>query len=182
MSQLKNHLIESLIEREGGYVNDPTDRGGETMYGITKNTARQHGYKGEMRDLPYELAFMIYESTYWAPLKLDDIYNISDALTEQLFDFAVNSGVSTAAKSLQRVLNVLNNRQSLYSDLKTDGVFGSVSLSALAAYINNRKQAGVKVLIESIRAQRITFCINIAANDESQEKYTYGWLSRVVNL
>lgn len=182
MSQIKNHLIEELIEREGGYVNDPTDRGGETMYGITLNTARQYGYQGAMRDLPYELAFMIYEAIYWTPLKLDDIQNISEALTEQLFDFGVNSGTGAAARCLQRGLNVLNNRQTLYPDLTEDGVLGSRSMSALKTFVSHRKQAGLKVLTEAVRGMRIGFCVNIASKDESQEKYSFGWLQRIVNL
>lgn len=182
MSQLRNRLIEELIEREGGYVNDPTDRGGETMYGITKAVARQYGYQGAMRSLPYELAFKIYQDRYWTPLKLDEVQQISETLTEQLFDFGVNSGVVAAAKKFQLALNVLNNRQTLYPDLTADGIFGSRTLQALVKYIDHRKQAGVKVLIEAVRGQRISYCINIAAKDESQEKYSFGWLKRIVNL
>ena len=31
-----NEIIETVLTHEGGYVNDPTDLGGETKYGITK--------------------------------------------------------------------------------------------------------------------------------------------------
>ncbi|WP_445946378.1 glycoside hydrolase family 108 protein [Shewanella sp.] len=182
MSQFKNRLIDELIDREGGYVNDPTDRGGETMYGITLKVARKYGYKGAMRHMPYELAFMIYADIYWAPLKLDEISKISEALSEQLFDFGVNSSPAAAACSLQQALNVLNNRQTLYPDLLADGVLGSRTTAALKSYVSHRKQAGVKVLTEAVRGQRISFCIGIAANDESQEKYSFGWLERIVNL
>ncbi|MEZ9198580.1 glycoside hydrolase family 108 protein [Shewanella sp. 10N.286.54.B9] len=182
MSQLRNRLIAEVIEREGGYVNDPTDRGGETMYGVTVKVAREYGFKGAMCDLPYELAFNIYQDRYWAPLKLDEIQPLSEVLTEQLFDFGVNSGVGRAGKCLQQVLNVLNNRQTLYPDLNADGVVGSRTLRALNKYVDHRKQGGLKVLIEAVRGQRISFCINIAVKDESQEKYQFGWLQRIVHL
>ncbi|MFT5788018.1 MAG: lysozyme family protein [Shewanella sp.] len=182
MSQLRNRLIKDLIEREGGYVNDPTDHGGETLYGITVKVARTYGYKGAMRELPYELAFKIYQDRYWAPLKLDDIQQVSEVLAEQLFDFGVNSGIHRAGKCLQRVLNVLNNCQTLYPDLTADGVVGSRTLHGLIKFIDHRKQSGLKVLIEAVRGQRISFCINIAVKDESQEKYQFGWLNRIVNL
>ncbi|MDP5146005.1 hypothetical protein ORI98_06095 [Shewanella sp. ULN5] len=182
MNELKNRLIENLIEREGGYVNDPTDRGGETNYGITINVARDYGYKGEMRDLPYELAFKIYQDRFWAPLKLDDISAISEDLTEQLFDFGVNSGVGTATKQLQTLLNVLNNQQTLYPDLVIDGALGSRTLLALQQYVAHRKLQGMLVLVEAVRGKRIAFCVDIAANDERQEKYSFGWLKRIVNL
>lgn len=182
MSELKKHLIAELIEREGGYVNDSTDRGGETMYGITIKTALQYGYSGKMKDLPYELAVQIYVDRYWAPLNLDEIQKVSEAITEQLFDFGVNSGIANAGKSLQTALNVLNHSQKLYPDLKADGVLGSKTIAALKAFADHRKQTGLKVLNEAIRGQRISFCIAIAANDETQEKYSFGWLQRIVNL
>ncbi|HUG46231.1 MAG TPA: glycosyl hydrolase 108 family protein, partial [Sphingomicrobium sp.] len=58
-------LIEALLEREGGYVNHPSDRGGPTNYGITEAVARAHGYQGSMRRLPREEAVAIYKRLYW---------------------------------------------------------------------------------------------------------------------
>ncbi|KCW15189.1 glycosyl hydrolase 108 family protein, partial [Acinetobacter baumannii 42057_4] len=48
--------LEELIKREGGYVNNPADRGGATKYGITEAVARANGFKGNMRDLPLDVA------------------------------------------------------------------------------------------------------------------------------
>ena len=45
-----DQLVEALIDREGGYVNHPADRGGATCFGITEAVARAHGYGGAMRD------------------------------------------------------------------------------------------------------------------------------------
>jgi len=33
-------LAEEIVDREGGYVNDPDDPGGPTKYGVTIHTAR----------------------------------------------------------------------------------------------------------------------------------------------
>ncbi|EPH1975837.1 glycosyl hydrolase 108 family protein, partial [Acinetobacter baumannii 45002_8] len=44
--------LDELIKREGGYVNNPADRGGATKYGITQAVARTNGFKGNMKDLP----------------------------------------------------------------------------------------------------------------------------------
>src|SRR6266478_2656628 len=55
----------ALIGNEGGYVFDPRDPGGETMYGITSRVAAKHGYAGAMRDLPLELAKSIAKTEYW---------------------------------------------------------------------------------------------------------------------
>ncbi|STF91278.1 Predicted lysozyme (DUF847) [Escherichia coli] len=40
------------------------------MWGITQNTARAHGYRGDMRDLTREQALMILEGDYWYGLVL----------------------------------------------------------------------------------------------------------------
>ena len=45
-------LIEALLDREGGYVDHPADKGGPTCFGITEAVARAHGYAGPMRQLP----------------------------------------------------------------------------------------------------------------------------------
>ena len=51
-----DELIDELIEREGGYVHHPADRGGPTRFGITEAVARAHGYGGAIADLPREEA------------------------------------------------------------------------------------------------------------------------------
>lgn len=55
--------LDELIKREGGYVNNPADRGGATKYGITEAVARTNGYKGNMKDLPRDVAKAIYRKT-----------------------------------------------------------------------------------------------------------------------
>lgn len=58
--------LEELIKREGGYVNNPADRGGATKYGITQAVARENGWNGNMKDLPLEFAKSIYKNnTGW---------------------------------------------------------------------------------------------------------------------
>ena len=39
-------LIDALIDREGGFVDNPADKGGPTCFGITEAVARAHGYAG----------------------------------------------------------------------------------------------------------------------------------------
>lgn len=182
MNDLKKKLIAQVIEREGGYSNDPTDRGGETMFGITKQVAADNGYTDSMKNLPYALAFSIYQKRYWDTLKLNDISVIDQELATQLFDFGVNSGISSAAKTLQQVLNVLNKQQQLYPDLIADGILGSKTVRTLKVFKEYRKNAGLDVLSEAVRGKRISFCIDIALRDQTQERYQYGWLTRIVNL
>ena len=182
MQSLKQTLIAQVIRAEGGYSNDPSDRGGETMYGITKAVARENGYTGPMADLSFNVAFALYEKRYWQPLKLDHIASYHDDLAVQLFDFGVHSGITKAGKTLQQVLNVLNQQQTLYSDLTADGIVGSKTLEALKLFYQHRQKQGLVVLFQAIKSKRMSFCIDIALSDQTQERYQYGWLKRIVNL
>lgn len=181
-ANLKQRLVAAVIDREGGYVNHPSDRGGPTRYGITKAVARENGYKGRMSRLPRALAVRIYEARYWHSLKLDRISQISQPLAEYLFDYGVNSGPGRAAQELQRTLNVLNNRGRAFSDIAADGAVGPATLDALTAFRKMRNGAGIHVLAETINACRIAFCRGLAERTESQEDFAYGWFRRVVNL
>ena len=57
--------IKQVLKNEGGFVNNPQDKGGETMYGITAKTTKACGYNGKMCDLPKEKAASIYFENYW---------------------------------------------------------------------------------------------------------------------
>ena len=182
IDQLKRKLIAEVIEREGGYVNHPADRGGPTNWGITIAVARRHGYTGDMRSLPRSTAAAIYAANYWHSLCLDDIAELSTDLALVLFDFGVNSGPGRAAEYLQRQLNVLNNRGKFYPDIKVDGSIGPATLAVLKTYESVRGKQGLYVLSHVVNAERIVFCRGLAERKESQEAFTYGWFRRVVDL
>lgn len=180
----KTDQINALMKREGWdkYTNDPSDRGGPTRWGITEATARKHGYSGDMQQLPYDKAFNIYSSRYWDSLQLDAIEAIDEDLAVFMFDFGVNSGTYHSAGKLQDLLNVLNNKEAYYDDIEADGVIGIQTLTALRGYVSVRGKDGLHVLREAYNALRIAFLFEIAASDPSQERFTYGWFKRVVDL
>src|SRR5690625_7094483 len=45
-------IIDDIIRVEGAYSNNPADKGGETMYGITVSVAGANGYSGPMDNTP----------------------------------------------------------------------------------------------------------------------------------
>jgi len=179
---LKKRLIGEVIDREGGYIDHPADRGGPTRYGITESVAREYGYTGDMRDLPIDLAREIYADRYWHSLCLDEVVEQDERLAAYLFDYGINSGPGRAAGTLQRLLNVLNRVEQDYDDIAVDGAVGPITLETLDAFARTRGRSGLTVLADAVNALRIEFMVSIAEARESQEAFTFGWLRRVINL
>lgn len=181
-NDFKNKAIKSVIQREGGYVNHPDDRGGPTRWGVTEAVARDNGYHGHMAHYPIKLAIRVYDINYWQRLKLDRVLNYKPELATYLFDFGVNSGTYRSAITLQKVLNSLNVNGELYRDISEDGIIGKQTLDALRFYYAKRGEHGLLVLAKSINALRIAFCFDITEENPSQEQFLFGWLSRIIEL
>ena len=145
-------LIDELIEREGGYVSHPADKGGPTRYGITEAVARAHGFAGAMAELPRDEAAAIYRRLYWLRPKFDEVAGRSPALAAELFDTGANMGPAVAATFLQRSLTALNRNGKDYPDLVPDGRIGPRSLAALDAFLSTRGKSGEAVILRAIEA------------------------------
>ncbi len=170
-------LIDRLIEREGGYSNHPADRGGPTNWGITIETARAHGYYGDMRALPRTLAETIYRRLYWEQPGYGFVAELSGPVAAELFDTAVNMGVGTATSFLQRALNALNRNQKDYPDLKVDKAVGARTLGALGAFMRLRGSSGGRVLLKAMEALQGERYIALAESRPANEAFLYGWLA-----
>lgn len=176
---MKQRIIDEIIRKEGGYVNDPSDSGGETNYGITAAVARANGYTSDMRAMPREVASRIYEARYWTPVCGDQLAALSEAVAGEVVDTAVNMGPGRAVKFLQRALNVLNQRGALYGDLTVDGKMGPASLNALSEYLATRSEG---VLTKALNCLQGSFYIELAERREKDERFVYGWLSHRIEL
>lgn len=173
-------LIEDVIEREGGYVNHPADRGGATNWGVTEAVARRQGYAGEMRALPRSDAAAIYKRLYWHSPRFDAVAERAPKLAAEMFDTGINMGTGTATGFLQRALNALNREGRDYPDLKVDRAIGPATLSALDAFLNKRGKAAEEVLLKAVEALQGAHYLNIAEARPSQEAFVYGWLANRV--
>ena len=167
--------INDLILREGGYVFDPKDSGGETNFGITLATARSYGYTGAMRELPRATAVTIYLKRYWVEPSFHRINEVYPALAETLLDFGVLAGQSTAARHLQRALNVLNRNQTDYEDLEPDGRIGTITINALRAFLAKRGKEGGGVIFGMVCALQSVYLLELAERRPKDEKFEYGW-------
>jgi len=186
-----DRLIDALIEREGGFVNHPADKGGPTCFGITEAVARAHGYAGPMRLLPREEAATIYERLYWLRPRFDEIGRRSWRLAAELFDSGVNMGPAVAATFLQRALTALNRSGKDYPDLVPDGRIGPMTLFALDAFLaargsspavglsggNRQRASGETVLLRALEALQGERYLRLAERRPGNESFLYGWLA-----
>lgn len=179
-----SRIIRDLIDREGDYVNHPSDKGGATRWGVTEAVARQNGYHGDMRDLPRELAEQIYLRRYWRDPGFDRVAVRSPAVAEELLDAGVLSGPSRAAHWLQTALNRLNLQGRLYPDMREDSQIGPTTLAALDAYLHHRRdQDAERVLLCALNClQGHFFIITAVDHRERNEDFLFGWLAHRVAL
>jgi lysozyme family protein len=171
-------LIEELIEREGGYVNHPADRGGPTRFGITEPVARAHGYAGAMAEFPRYEAEAVYRRIYWLRPRFDQVAIRAPRIAAELFDTGANMGPAVAAKFLQRALTALNRNAKDYPDLVPDGRVGPATIAALDAFLEARGQRGGEtILLRALEALQGERYLRLAEKRPANEAFLYGWLA-----
>lgn len=152
-----DQAFDILLKHEGGFVDHPDDPGGATRFGVTEAVAREVGYRGDMRDLPLDLAKRIYRERYWDAVKADQL---PAQVRYVVFDAAVNSGVGQAARWLQRAVGV-----------RDDGVIGPQTLAAVA-------QHSPEALTRRFLSQRLRFMSGLA----NWPAFGRGWARRIADL
>lgn len=163
-------------QAEGGYANDPHDPGGETNHGITAAVARAHGFKGDMKDLPLDVATEIAKAQYWDIINLDDVASVEPSVASLLFDIGFNCGQATAVRFLQTCLNAFNHNGKDYPDVTVDCLMGKMTLNALRAFAAKRFAPGRTVLLRALNCKRGAYYLDIGNEDE-----VFGWfLNRIV--
>lgn len=170
-------LIDDLIAREGGFVDHPADRGGQTRWGVTEATARAAGYRGAMRDYPRGAAASLYRSRYWLAPRFDAVAERAPRLAAELFDTGVNMGPAVATGFLQRALTALNRQGRDYADIAADGWVGPRTLAALDAFLDVRGDRGEIVLLKAVEAMQGERYLRLAEQRPANEAFLYGWLA-----
>ena len=161
MSELTtfNEIIEKVLEHEGGYVNDPHDRGGETNFGITKKFYPDV----DIKNLTKEQAKHIYHTDYWRRGKCDEI---PSKLRHIYFDMLVNFGKRGAVKVLQKAANAKNKDK-----IDVDGGLGPATLKAIK-----------NLELERVRAYRVLRFANLVIKKPEQERFWFGWFRRATEV
>lgn len=162
-------LVPFIRRWEGGFVNDPADKGGATMAGVTIGTyteyRRRKGLPAptvtDLRNISNAEWMNIFKTLYWNRWQADKI--LSQSVADILVDWVWGSGV-WGIKIPQRILGVTQ-----------DGVVGPKTIAALNA--RNPRQ-----LFEEIRRARVQFIDDICKKTPTNEKFRRGWMNRLNDL
>lgn len=151
-----------VLRHEGGYVNHPRDPGGATNKGVTQRTYNAYlervGRPAQsVRNITSSEIARIYRAQYWNVVRGDQL---PDGVDYTVYDFAVNSGPSRAAKHLQRAVGV-----------PADGVIGEITLAAVA-------RTDAQAIIERVNASRMAFLRGL----RHWGTFGRGWTRRVTEV
>lgn len=169
-------LIDDLIEREGGFVDHPSDKGGPTRWGITEAVARKAGYKGAMIDLPRGFAEAIYMRQFVIAPGFNKVLDVSWPIGEEMVDTAVNMGVSLPTPWLQRILNAMNQQARTFPDLVVDGQIGPATIAALRTIIRQRGPDGVKIIARALNSLQGARYLDLTEARVKNEDFYCGWM------
>lgn len=155
-SERFQQCVDRVLEHEGGYVNDPSDPGGETKFGISKRAFPLV----DIIALTRADAIRLYYEHYWQRIKGDQI--ISNELALQIFDMAVNAGPVVACKLVQEIVGT-----------KQDGIIGAFTLAAMDRY------PSVAGMIERYKFLRLKFYAVLIHKNPPLHRYLMGWINRI---
>ena len=189
------------LGHEGLYSNDPNDSGGETYKGISrKHNPTWPGWQhidnfinvfkliqgnelnsglSKILNLQTEVT-KFYFDNYWVKAKLN---NLPQPIANEIFDTGVNQGLNRAVSYFQKSLNILNNDQNDYPDIKEDGILGDRTLDIFHAYMKVPKSGrselrNISTIVKLLNGLQLNSYINFVVAKPSQERFMYGWINR----
>lgn len=177
--------LDRLLEHEGGFNNIAADRGGATNFGISLRFLRAEAAINadvrrlfpagpididDIRALTRDQAARIYRWCFWIPAKCDALPAPVDGM---VFDQAVNAGIRTAGRLLQRAINASVSPS--HPRVIEDGAIGLQTIGAAG-------RADRAALVQAFRAAAAARYRGIVAANPSQRVFLQGWLNRAAAL
>jgi len=143
-----------ILINEGGYVNNPSDLGGETKFGISKRSFPNE----DIKNMTIGRAIELYYYNYWIPMDLAGINNAE--LVLQILDFGINTGIRTAIRLIQKIAGV-----------EKDGIMGPVTRRAI-----NNFSGDILLLYKYGRREHYR---SLVKNNPQLNIFLKGWLKRI---
>lgn len=156
-----NKMFCELVNVEGGYQCQPQDKGNWTggKIGVGELKGTKFGVSAsaypnlDIKNLTIDDARRIFQKDYWDRCQCD---LLADSWAILVSDFAYNSGVNIAKKTLQQVVGA-----------KVDGIIGNQTL-CMARKCN-------KELIDKYSELRLIYC----KKSKGWATYGNGWTNRI---
>lgn len=163
--------IPMVLRYEGGFVDDPIDKGGKTNMGITQKYLDTYKKKAgvninNVKDLTKKDAIGLYKAEWDA--RGFGLLDNTDVM-KLVYDFSVNSGPQKAIGSLQKVLNQKGH------NLIEDGYIGDKTNKAVNAVDD-------KWLKKELQKSRAEHCDDIVDKYPDQKRFIKGWFNRINDI
>jgi len=172
-----DEMISGILDREGGFVDHPSDPGGRTNWGITEAVARANGYRGDMQHLPKSTAAVIYRREYIEKPGFMGIAERDPLVAEEVIDSAINAGQHRATTWFQQALNILNRGGRDYPDVGEDGIVGPATLAAFDGLRTRRGEARARsLLLKALNGLQFMHYYALARKNQSFEDFMVGWI------
>jgi hypothetical protein len=165
-------IIEVVLAHEGGFVDDPDDKGGATNWGVTQavweDFLEDEFTSEDVKGFTREQAIELYEEEFWIPSQAE---KLPEEVREVYFDMCVNHGQRNAVKILQTCVN------SKGGNLDVDGGIGPNTISACS-----------DLRLWEVQVERSGFYWNLVfkgsfyGKRNNQAKFIRGWIRRCFNL
>lgn len=171
-------VLDGLIQREGGFVVNPDDRGGPTKYGITAATLgnwrglSRPASREEVWNLTQDEARALYTAKYIHQPGFTPEHIPFEPLRVQLIDFGVNSGPERAIRWLQRCMGEW---------MPVTGALDSHTKAELA-YMARQDVRFLRFLNDALVAARLYMIDSWTDADPSQKVFEEGVESRALRF
>lgn len=198
--------LNEVLKNEGTYSKHKDDIGGETYKGISRfyhsdwdgweiidlvkekfdgvkilksgdiTPALGSAYQNKLE----QLVALFYKEEFWDRIKGDTLAEVDEELACEVFDMAVNMGVRSAVKNLQKAVNLTyQNFIDARDEIAEDGILGEVTLNK----IKELKEHELMVeLIEYFRKLRALKYAKIVKNNPNQAVFIEGWIKRALKI
>ncbi|GKN53065.1 TPA: hypothetical protein RFU08_003203 [Klebsiella pneumoniae subsp. pneumoniae] len=173
--ELFSKISSVILQHEGGYVNDPNDRGGETNMGITIATWRAYAPSdlgieattNTLRNMTKEQAEIIYYNHYWEPKGFCKLETIKIAL--MLYGWTITSG--RAVTQVRKMLHNEYNINLVVSNTMDDDMIHCVNA------IEDQEQLLSR--IAEVRKEYYRSLTITNGEPNTQVRFLTGWINRV---
>jgi lysozyme family protein len=175
--------VSFVLRNEGGFDDNPNDRGGATKYGISLRflksipieKLKKYGVfvdstinSRDIQQLTLDQAKAIYRAEFWDNRNFEQL--TSQDVCNYIFDMAINMGISPAIKCAQRACWALFRKKDIIVD---DGILGPQTIKLI-------NDSGIFIL-PVMRSERAADYKIITIKNPPSNQFINGWLNRAYN-